>query len=168
MLVIPVGAAFGTGEHATTAMSLRLLEQLAKKLPRDWRMLDLGTGSGILALAARKLGAREATGLDVDPLAISTAKANAQANKISHAHFLVGDARGLAAGGRFHVVTANLFSGLLVEILPKLKTTRWLIASGVLRTQENAVVEAARRSGFGIEQIRRRGKWIAILCRHGG
>ena len=66
-LIIPAGAAFGTGEHATTAMSLRLLEQLARTLSSAWSILDIGTGTGILALAARKFGARRVVAIDSDP-----------------------------------------------------------------------------------------------------
>ena len=62
------------------------------------------------------------------------------------------------------MVTANLFSAVLLEILPELHEARWLICSGVLRSQEEEVVRAALRSGFDIERIRRRGKWVALLC----
>jgi len=163
-LVIPAGAAFGTGEHATTAMSLRLLEQLSRKLSPGWRLLDLGTGSGILALAARKLGATKVIGIDIDPRAIATAKANAKANKITGADFRVAEVRDCCQRKRSDVVTANLFSAVLLEILPELHEARWLICSGVLRSQEEEVVRAALRSGFDIERIRRRGKWVALLC----
>src|SRR5437660_2812072 len=83
-LIIPAGAAFGTGEHATTAMSLRLLEQVTHGWRPGWAMIDLGTGSGILALAARCFGARRVLGIDNDPTAISTAKTNARLNKIDN------------------------------------------------------------------------------------
>src|SRR5215472_2982664 len=82
-LIIPAGAAFGTGEHATTAMSLRLLEKISREWRSGcWSTVDLGTGSGILALAARLLGAKRVFGIDNDPIAISTAKQNARLNSI--------------------------------------------------------------------------------------
>src|ERR1700736_3931619 len=90
-LVIPAGAAFGTGQHSTTAMSLRLLEQLTHGWPPGWSMIDLGTGSGILALAAKIFGARHIVGIDIDPVAISTAKGNAELNGIADVHFKVAD-----------------------------------------------------------------------------
>ena len=98
-LVIPAGAAFGTGEHATTAMSLRMLERVTRRLtPKafasgasGWRMLDAGTGSGILALAGSRFGAAEVQAIDNDPLAISTAQANAKRNHIRFVHFICGD-----------------------------------------------------------------------------
>src|ERR1044071_1622537 len=70
LLVIPASAAFGTGEHATTAMSLGLLERLTRQWERGWSLADLGTGSGILALAAKRFGAGRVTGIDIDPRAI--------------------------------------------------------------------------------------------------
>jgi ribosomal protein L11 methylase PrmA len=73
-IFIPAGAAFGTGDHATTALSLRLLEQLTRQWNAGWSIVDLGTGSGILALSAKCLGAEHVVAIDLDPVAISTAK----------------------------------------------------------------------------------------------
>src|SRR6185436_3140265 len=87
-LIIPAAGAFGTGEHATTAMSLRLLEEITRNRPHSWRLLDAGTGTGVLALAARRLGAREVRGLDNDPQAVAHARQNAQLNRISRARFI--------------------------------------------------------------------------------
>src|SRR5256885_576827 len=78
-------------ENATTAMSLRLLEKLSRNCSPGWSIVDLGTGSGILALAAKRLGATRVIGIDNDPIAISTAKQNAQLNKIRGVHFRVAD-----------------------------------------------------------------------------
>src|SRR6266567_2337180 len=112
-LIVPAGAAFGTGEHETTAMSLRLLEKLTHKWKPGWSIVDLGTGTGILALAAKHLGAARALGLDNDPVAISTAKQNARLNKIDHLQFRGGDVRRWKSRRKIDVVTANLFSELL-------------------------------------------------------
>src|SRR4029077_6176793 len=81
-LIIPAGAAFGTGEHATTAMSLRMLEKLTRRWRPGWSIIYLGTGSGILTLAACLLGARRVIGIDGDPVAISTAKENERLKRI--------------------------------------------------------------------------------------
>jgi len=177
--VIPAGAAFGTGEHATTAMSLRFLEETT----RDWgaqaaslhssatsrrekfseasagslrspekefSLLDLGTGSGILALAGARFGAKRVIAIDNDPIAIATAKENAHRNRIDHVDFRVADVRRWKFPARIDIITANFFSELLIEILPKLKCAQWLIFSGVLRGQEAGLV---------------RGKWVAMLAR---
>jgi ribosomal protein L11 methyltransferase len=162
-VVIPAGAAFGTGEHATTAMALRMLEELTRRWKRDWSIVDLGTGSGILALAARRFGATRAGGIDNDPTAISTAKANARLNKIDDVEFRAGDVRRWKSSRKVDIVTANLFSELLIEILPKLKAARWMILSGILQNQKRDVTRALRRHKIDIVQVRRRGKWVAIL-----
>ncbi|HYK24031.1 MAG TPA: 50S ribosomal protein L11 methyltransferase [Candidatus Acidoferrum sp.] len=165
ILVIPAGVAFGTGEHATTAMSLRLLEQLVRGWRPGWSLVDLGTGSGILALAARKLGAGEVVGIDIDPITISTARSNLRANKLHGVQFLVGDARFWKPPGRIDILIANLFSELLIELLPKFKCAKWLILSGILRAQEQEIVCGLQQYHIDIVKIRRRGKWIAILAR---
>ena len=163
-LIIPAGAAFGTGEHSTTAMSLRLLERLTRKWEKDWSLADLGTGSGILALAAKRLGAGRVIGIDIDPKAISIAKANARRNKIDKVGLHLGDLRKRQPAGSTDIVAANLYSELLIEVLPKLKRCTWLILSGVLRTQESEFLRILRRNNIKIVNVKRRGKWIAVLA----
>ena len=116
-LIIPAAGAFGTGEHATTAMSLRLLEEITRNLPPGWRLLDAGTGTGILALAARRLGASEVLGLDNDPRAVAHARQNARLNRISRARFIAADLLRWKPSARYEVVTANLFSELLIAAI---------------------------------------------------
>jgi ribosomal protein L11 methyltransferase len=163
-LMIPAGMAFGTGTHATTAMSLRFLKHVSRKWKPGWSLVDLGTGSGILALAAKLLGAKRAIGLDIDPIAISTAKGNARRNKINNVSFRLTDARRWKPSRKIDIVTANLFSELLIEILPKLKRARWLILSGILREQERGLVRALKRNKINVLEVRRRGKWVAVLA----
>jgi ribosomal protein L11 methyltransferase len=103
-------------------------------------------------------------GIDIDPVAISTAKANAALNEIPHVQFRVADVVSWRMPQQIDVVTANLFSELLVQIIPKLKAAGWLIISGVMREQERGVINALKRSGFKIQTMRRRGKWIVALC----
>ncbi len=136
LLVIPASAAFGTGGHTTTAMSLRLLERLTREWKNSWSLADLGTGSGILALAAERFGAGRVVGLR----------------------------KWKSRAGR-DVVAANLYSRLLIEILPKLRRAHWLILSGVLRMQENKLLHALRRNKIEIVKVNRRGKWIAVLAK---
>lgn len=164
-LLIPAGAAFGTGEHATTSMSLRLLEKLSRSCSDNWSMLDLGTGSGILALAGKVLGARHVIAIDNDPVAISTAKQNARLNKVRGVGFRIADVRKSRFSRSLDVVTANLYSELLIEILPKLKLARSLILSGFLRTQERDVRRSLAVKKIDIIEARRRGKWVAVLAR---
>ena len=163
LLVIPAGVAFGTGEHATTAMSLRLLERVSRK--GEFSLLDLGTGSGILALAAARFGAKRVIAIENDPIAIETAKENARRNGIDNVDFQVANVVRRAFPRQIDIVTANLFSELLIEILPKLKRAQRLILSGVLRDQEADLRRALKRNRIAIVETRRRGKWIAILAR---
>src|SRR5438094_10631294 len=165
LLVIPASAAFGTGEHATTAMSLRLLERLTREWTNSWSLADLGTGSGILALAAERFGAGRVVGIGIDPKAISVAKANARLNKIDNVDFKLGDLRKWKSPAGWDIVAANLYSQLLIESFSKLRRGNWLILSGVLRTQENEFLRVLRKNSVGIVKVNRRGKWIAILAR---
>lgn len=166
-LIIPATVAFGTGRHPTTAMALRFLERLS----RFWAgrtvssVVDLGTGSGILALAAARFGAKRITAIDNDPLAIAAAKENARRNKIAKVDFRIADVRRWKFPAKIDIVTANLFSELLIQILPKLKCAEWVILSGVLREQEPQVVCALKRNGIVLTETRRCGKWTAFLGR---
>ncbi len=164
-LVIPSGAAFGTGDHATTAMTLRLLEEATRRRPIGWSLADLGTGSGILSLAAARFNAGRIEAIDNDPMAISTAKANARSNGIRLTTFVVQDVRKWRPAAKLDVIVANLFSELLIKILPgirrSLKSSGVFIFSGVMRNHEEAVIPAIRRSGLRVDKVRRRGKWIA-------
>jgi len=171
-LLIPGGMAFGTGEHATTASCLRFLADRSAALLRGaWTLLDLGTGTGILALAAVRLGAAGAEGIDFDPHAIRTAKANARVNGIRTATFHQADVLAWKPQLTHAVVTANLFSELLLEILPKIRRAMrpggHVILSGILRKQEAGVVGALPAAGLSLLKLTRRGKWIALLAHRG-
>jgi ribosomal protein L11 methyltransferase len=146
-------------------MSLRFLEQLTRCWNPNWSLTDLGTGSGILALAARCLGAGHARGVDNDPAAISVAKSNARLNKIRGVSFQLCDVHKWNPAQQTDVITANLYSDLLIEILPKLRGRAWLILSGILRTQQDELVHGLQRNHIDVISIKHRGKWIAILAR---
>ncbi|PZR72918.1 MAG: hypothetical protein DLM73_12015 [Chthoniobacterales bacterium] len=165
-IVIPAEAAFGTGHHATTAMSLRLLERITRRFAPGWTMLDAGTGSGILAIAGRCFGAKGVVAIDNDSLACATARRNARANRVRKIEFVIGDVLKTKLRGEFDVIAANLFNELLIAALPiwsrHLAPDGILILSGILRSQEPSVVRALKRNGFVTPEIRRRGKWIAL------
>ncbi len=167
-IVIPAEAAFGTGEHATTAMCLRMLERVTRKRVNGWTMLDAGTGSGILALTGSCFGASHVLAVDNDPLACSIAQRNARANRVRNIDFRTGDILKGKHPGKFDIITANLYSEILIEALPiwsgQLAADGYLVLSGVLRSQEPALVIALRRNGFVVQEFRRRGKWIALLA----
>ena len=168
-LLIPAGMAFGTGEHATTATCLRLLADVsAEREPSSWEMLDLGCGSGILALAARIFGASKVEAADFDAQAVRVTRENAKANSLRGVTVKKLDVRGWHPPRTWPVVAANLYSGILVEVSPTLAAAvepgGQLIFSGILRTQEDEVLAAFRAHGLQIERIIRKGKWVAGLA----
>jgi ribosomal protein L11 methyltransferase len=165
-IVIPAEAAFGTGDHATTAMCLRILERVTRQHAANWSMLDAGTGSGILAIAGGCFGANRIVAIDNDPTACATARRNAAANRIRRIEFRTGDVLKQNFREKFDLITANLFSELLTAAFPVwrecLAASGTLVLSGVLRSQERNVLTSLRESGFAVPEIRRRGKWIAL------
>ena len=168
VLLIPAGMAFGTGDHATTATCLRFLADVSDELDsQPWEILDLGSGSGILALAARLLGARRAEAGDFDPHAVRTAKENARLNGIQGINIKKLDVRTWQPQRKWQVVAANLFSDLLMEVAPKIVAAvapgGRVVFSGILRTQEKEVVSAFMRAGLRIDRLVRKGKWVSGL-----
>jgi ribosomal protein L11 methyltransferase len=163
-LYIPHGLAFGSGEHATTLMLLRAL--VARGDLSRQRILDLGTGSGILALAARRLGARKIVAIDFDADAVRTARENEARNFADPLiRWRRGDVKRLRPA-RNDLVLANLFSGILCEAAARIgacvadRGELWL--SGILRTQADDVKAAYRREKLRLIGERRRGKWVML------
>jgi ribosomal protein L11 methyltransferase len=165
-IYIPANLAFGTGEHATTAGCLRLLADIAPKT-RDWEFLDVGTGTGILAIAAARLGAKRVLAFDTDPLAVRVAKANAHLNKVPGLKLLRADVLKYRPEGRFHIVAANLYSDLCQKAAPRLwpviRPSGRLIISGLMRNQIEPITEKLHELRGRIEAIRARGKWVTML-----
>jgi len=169
-LLIPATVAFGTGEHATTATCLRLLADVARELRgREWDALDLGSGSGILALAARMLGARKVEATDFDATAVRVAKENAAANQVAHVRFVRSDVLKWSPPRQWPVVLANVFSTTLIAAAPTIASAvekgGRLILSGILRTQEREVMLAFRQQGCRLKRAVRKGRWVTLLTR---
>ena len=171
-IFIPAGMAFGTGEHATTATCLRLLSDLVPTLPEKFATLDLGTGSGILAIGAAALGSGEVKATDYDPASVRITKQNAKANKAKVVKAEESDVLEFDEKNLYDVVLANLFSETLMAASPRiakaLKAKGWLIFSGVLRKQADEVVAAFVKQGFTSARIVARGKWCAGICQKVG
>jgi ribosomal protein L11 methyltransferase len=148
------GTAFGTAEHPTTRMCLGFLDGL---VTAGDRVLDIGTGSGILALAAARLGAARVLALEADPMACDDARANARLAgvtdrvRVRREEVTAESARRL---GRFHGVVVNLEWGLLGPLVPALPATLvrggWLVVAGPLRPERDAVIAAARLAGLTV------------------
>ena len=167
-IIVPQEQAFGTGSHESTAMCLELLESL----PLDGaRGLDVGTGSGILALAMAKLGAARAFAFDNDVDTWGVIDRNLQRNAVTRervAHFYA-SAEALRGDARFDVVTMNILPHVIVELLPHvspvIRPGGALIVSGILLDQRHRVIEQADLSGLTLEDERRQGEWWAGLLR---
>ena len=176
VISVPPEMAFGTGDHPTTANCLRLLvDEAAKRKGSDWNFLDLGTGSGLLAIAARHLGAKRIEAVDYDEAAIAVALRNCERNGLSladqDARVEVGDVFEWQPKGKAEVLIANLFSDVLIAAMPRMAS--WLaddgtvIVSGILNEQWPAVREAAAKEGLVFGEAIVRGKWSTAQGKRG-
>ncbi len=177
VIATPPDMAFGTGHHATTATVLRLLVDEARNFNangRSWSLGDLGCGSGILAIAARKLGAADAWGCDFDPKAVKVARENAARNGVPEVVFDEVDVLSWKPrrAQRWEVVTANLFADILENAFPTIvkvmKPGGVVFLSGILHTQADDCLRAAEQAGLVIERRLRTGKWVTAKARLGG
>jgi ribosomal protein L11 methyltransferase len=169
-LLIPAGMAFGTGEHATTLNCLRFIADIAAEHEdQPWEMLDLGCGTGILALAARALGAKRCLAGDFDPECVKATKANVKVNALRNVTVQKLDVFHWEPERTWDVVTANLYSTILIEIAPKLAASvapeGTLIVSGVMRDQEADVMKALAKHKLAPLKVARQGKWIAAVLK---
>jgi ribosomal protein L11 methyltransferase len=171
IIVIPPEMAFGTGDHATTSTVLRLLVDVARKRKgTDWTVADLGTGTGVLAIAARKLGSGETFACDFDPFAVAVGIRNIERNGTPEILMKEQDVLKWKPRKKgYDVVLANLFSTVLIEAWPVIAKSLApggdLIVSGILADQAWDVFKAAAGSGLGFTKVVRKGKWVTA---HGG
>lgn len=165
VIVIDPQMAFGTGEHVTTQFCLRALEEAVRK---NDLILDVGTGSGILSIAAAKLGAKKVLGLDIDPRAIATARENARVNGVSHrVNFSCSPLDHRVSSKSFHRVVANINSEVLLPLLSELrrvlKSKGYLILSGFLAKEEATLRRGLPESGLRLCRLEHQGDWISVL-----
>jgi ribosomal protein L11 methyltransferase len=166
VLALDPGMAFGTGLHPTTRLCLAAIERLADRGGlRDARVLDVGCGSGILAIAALRLGAVTAVGLDTDPIAIEATVANTRRNRLARR---VRARQGSLPSGAppFDVVLANLIAGVLiglaVPLRGELRPSGTLLASGIIADREAEVVRAFETAGLEVVGRSIEGDWVAL------
>jgi ribosomal protein L11 methyltransferase len=172
--VIPIrieaGMAFGTGHHETTSLCLAVLSDLAKRR-RYANVLDLGCGTGLLAIGAAKLWRRTVLATDIDPVAVEVTKENAQANGVAPlVHAVTADGMtspAIAADAPFDLIVANILAGPLTHLAPgiahALAQGGTLVLSGLLTWQENLVVSFYRPHGMILRSRRRDGPWSALV-----
>ena len=167
VIEIDPGMAFGTGTHPTTSLCVNMIE---RHMAPGISVLDVGTGSGILLIAALKLGAGYAMGIDNDEIAVDIARKNVRQNGISSNRFDV--ALGHLASrvnNRYDLVVANILADVVISLLDNvgtvMKQNGVLICSGIVDNQEQRVVDNMVASGFDIVNIHRKDDWVAISAR---
>ncbi len=174
ILHIDPGTAFGTGMHETTQLCLR---QLRKYVVPGTQLLDVGTGSGILSIAALKMGAEHAVGTDLDPCAETAVHENLASNDLSEEKMdvllgnIIDDQSVQDAVGyeKYDIVTANILADVLVALTPEvvshMKKGGIYITSGILDVKEKDVTEAVLAAGLTVEEITRQGEWVSVTAR---
>jgi len=186
---IDPGMAFGTGTHPTTQLCLELIERIfdselsspnEKPSPivhHPSSVIDIGCGSGILSIAALKLGATSALGVDIDEASIKASRENADQNGIGEEFILgLGSVDEILAGEfpfqKTHIVMANILAPILIRLFEAgmadlLLPGGMIILSGILQEQAGSVIEAARSKGVSLVEQLQMGDWVALACQKG-
>lgn len=173
ILHIDPGTAFGTGMHETTQLCIR---QLRKYITPETELLDVGTGSGILAILSLMFGAKHAVGTDLDVCAVEAVAQNCEANGIAPEKFdmLIGniitdrEVQDRVGYGRYDIVAANILADVLVPLTPvivnQLKPGGIYITSGIIDDKEQTVTEAVRAAGLKVVEVTRQGEWVSVTA----
>ena len=167
VLELDPGMAFGTGTHPTTALCIHLIEDY---LSRGDSFLDIGTGSGILMIAAALLGAGFVCGLDKDPVAIEVATANLQQNELDPQHYSLNSGKLLeGVNEKYNFIAANIFTHVILELLDDLHRALAkggiFVCSGMFEKNKYLVATKMKKMGFEILEIRSKEEWSAIIGR---
>lgn len=174
LIQIDPGTAFGTGMHETTQLCIR---QIRKYLKDGDRILDVGTGSGILSIAALKLGAGYALGTDLDPCAVTAVKENMEVNGLKEDQYdvilgnIIDDPKVQSEAGEeaYDIVTANILAEVLLPLTPvvihQLKKGGIYITSGIIDDKETIVVEAVKAAGLEVLEVTHQGEWVSVTAR---
>lgn len=165
-ILIDPGMAFGTGKHATTILSLELLEKVIKD--KD-EVADIGTGSGILAIASIKLGASKVIAVDIDSDSVEIAKDNSKINSVSDKiNIICGDLT-TAVDGKFDVLVSNIHTKVLLTMIPNiknyLKPSGYVILSGILNIEGHEIESELKKMDFIVIEKPQLDEWIAFLAK---
>ena len=166
VLNIEPGAAFGTGAHDTTRLCLEELDRTVKK---GDTVLDIGCGSGILAVSSLLLGADKAFGVDIDPLAVKTAKANGEMNGFTEPQltFVCGDLADKVTE-KYSLVVANIVADVIMLFSTQVRAFMLpgakFIASGIIDTRADEVVACLQKAGLNVIERRENGGWVCLVC----
>ncbi|MDF1618451.1 50S ribosomal protein L11 methyltransferase [Petrocella sp. FN5] len=166
VIAIDPGMAFGSGTHETTYLCIELLQECNHALGE---VADIGCGSGILAIAAVRLGAKSAIGVDIDENAVKTAKENVKHNALEDRVTICKGNLLERIQSPVNTVVANILAEVIIDITKDVKkilhSSGILIASGILIEKEKEVTDALVTEGFTIVDIRKKGEWVAIKAR---
>ena len=165
-LILDPGLAFGTGGHETTSLCMEALDE---RVTGGERVLDIGTGSGILAIAALKLGAAVAEGVDIDPVAVRTAGENAALNGVQDKlTVLVGDLSDKASG-KYDIITANIVANAILSLAPAvpglMAEGATFIASGIIDSRKDEVIAGLEKAGLAVVEVKEKRGWECIVCK---
>jgi len=171
IIEIDPGMAFGTGTHPTTAMCIGMIE---KHLVPGSSFLDIGTGSGILMIAAAKLGAAHLTGIDNDEVAVHVANENLSKNSIASEKYHIShstlDCYDNGPDETFDLIAANIIAEVIIEIMPQIKKRLGLsgtiILSGIIDGKKDDVIAALTMNGLSIIEIQSRKEWTTFAVNH--
>ena len=159
------GMAFGTGEHETTRMCIQALEKYVQK---DSTVFDVGCGSGILAIAAAKLGAKLAVGVDLDPVAVESAKENVGFNNIDNIEILHGNLIEVI-DGKADIVVANIIAEIICilteDVSRVIKSNGYFITSGIIHDRVEMVTNKLEECGFEVVKVNKDGEWNCIIAK---
>ena len=173
VLHIDPGTAFGTGMHETTQLCIR---QLKKYITPETELLDVGTGSGILAILSLMFGAKHAVGTDLDMCAVDAVAQNCEANGIAPEQFemLIGNiitdkaVQDKVGYGRYDIVVANILADVLVPLTPvilnQLKPGGIYITSGIINDKEKTVTDAVKAAGLKVFEVTCQGEWVSVTA----
>lgn len=160
------GMAFGTGTHPTTVMCIQALEKYVK--PGD-AVIDVGTGSGILSIAAALLGAKSVRALDLDPVAVDSAKINVKLNKVQHIVTVSQNNLLDRIEERANVIVANILAEIILRFVDDayrlLENHGYFITSGIIQAKKQEVKEGLMKAGFTIEETLVMEDWVAFIAR---
>lgn len=174
ILHIDPGTAFGTGMHETTQLCIR---QIKKFLTPETVLLDVGTGSGILAILALMYGAKKAVGTDLDPCAVEAVAQNMEANGICKDDFtmMIGniitekEVQDKVGYECYDIVVANILADVLVPLTPvivnQMKKGGIYITSGIINDKEETVVNAVKAAGLEVLEVTYQGEWVSVTAR---
>ena len=166
IIEIDPGMAFGSGTHETTSMCLEFLEDY---LTPGARVIDVGTGSGILAIGAALLGAREVLAIDIDPVAVRVAKENVAHNNLEKVVSCVQGNLLEQRAERCDLCVANIIADVICGFAAPLKEHiapgGLFVCSGIIREREQDVLEALRQAGYALVEERGKGEWVAMIAR---